>query len=98
MSEKVSEKTGSVVFTTVINLEIHIKLPEIPLDMSVYNGSDIDDLEVKQEPMDSDRVKLEESPPGLNSEDLSSTSHPNMFVDDAQLPTVTGSGKYTILY
>ncbi len=52
---KVSNKTGSVIFTTKIILK-NIKLPDIPLDMSVCAGSDNEDLEMKQEPMDSDKV------------------------------------------
>ncbi len=38
--------------------------------MSVCGGSDNEDVEVKQEPMDSDKVKSEEFPPGLESEHL----------------------------
>ena len=59
--------------------------------MIVCDGSDNEDLEVKQEPMDSDKVKSEESPPGLKSEDLHSICQD--VVADAQLQRVTGSGK-----
>ena len=87
---KVSNKTGSVIFTTKIILK-NIKLPDIPLDMSVCDGSDNEDLEMKQEPMDSDKVKSEESPPGWKSEDLHSSGQD--VLADAQLQRVTGSGK-----
>ncbi len=60
--------------------------------MTVCRASDIDDLEVKQEPMDSDQETLEESPPGLGSEDPSSGSHPNTLAD-TQPPRVTEGGK-----
>ena len=42
--------------------------------MSVCDGSDNEDVEVKQEPMDSDKVKSEESPLGVESGDPSSDS------------------------
>ncbi len=64
--------------------------------MTVCHASDIDDLEVKQEPMEGDQVKLEESPPGLKSEDPSRGSHPNTLAD-TQLPRVTESGKVYIV-
>ena len=91
---KVSKKTGSVIFTTAIILK-NIKLPDIPLDMSVCDGSDVEDLEVKQEPMDSDKVKSEESPPGLKSEDLHSSCQD--VLADAQLQRVTESGKLSMV-
>ncbi len=61
-------------FTTAINLERHFKIPEIPLDRSCCDGSDNEDREVKQEPMDSDQVKSEESPTAVKPEDLHSDS------------------------
>ncbi len=51
--------------------------------MSVCDGSgnmDNEDIEVKQKPMDSDKVKSEEFPPGLESEDRFTESED----DDAQ--------------
>ena len=51
-----------------------MKLPEISLDMSVCDGSDNEDLEVKQEPMNTDKVKSEEFLPGLESESPHSAS------------------------
>ncbi len=96
MHQKGIQKDCFSDFTTPINLETHIKLPEIPLDISVCDygdGSDNEDPEVKQGPMDSKQViKLEESPPELKSEDPSTGSNPNVLVD-AHLPRVTASGK-----
>ncbi len=59
--------------------------------MSVYDDSVNEDLEVKQEPMDSDQLKLEESPPGLKSEDPHSSYQD--VLPDAQLQRVARSGK-----
>ncbi len=91
-----SRKTVSLYmhfFTTLIigTVEIQIKLPEIPLNMSVCEGSDNEHLEVKQEPMDSDKVKLEESPPGLEPADR--PPDPQDVLAEAQFQAVTGSGK-----
>ncbi len=74
---------------------MYIKLPDIPLDMSVCDGSDNEDLEMKQEPMDSDTVKSEESPPDLESDDSHSDSQHVLAV--AQLQTVTDSGKLCVI-
>ena len=84
-------------FTTLIigTVEIQIKLPEIPLNMSVCEGSDNEHLEVKQEPMDSDKVKLEESPPGLEPADR--PPDPQDVLAEAQFQAVTGSGKLGIV-
>ncbi len=57
--------------------------------MSVYNGSDNEDLELKQEPMDSGKVKCEEFTPGLKSEDAHSESQD--LPVDAKLQEVTES-------
>ncbi len=65
------------------------RLPEIPLDMSCCSGSDNEDLEVKQEPMDSDKMKSESAV--LKSEDASSVSQGELVA--AQLKKVTQSGK-----
>ncbi len=56
-------------------LDIPIKiiiLPEIPLDMSVYDGSDNEDLEVKQESIDccEETNSVEEFPPASDSEEV----------------------------
>ncbi len=91
MHQKVIQKDDSVVSITTINLEMYIKFPEIPLDMSVYDDSANEDLEVKQEPMDSDQVKLEESPPELKSEYPQSSCQNGL--PDAQLQRVAWSGK-----
>ena len=58
--------------------------------MSVCNGSDNEDLELKQEPIDSD-IKSEEFPPGLESKDAHDNS--KHVLDDAQFQKVTESGK-----
>ncbi len=65
-----------------------MKLPDIPLDMSVYDASDNEDFEVKQEPMDSDEVKPMEFTPELESGGPHSASQ-DVFVD-AQIQCVTG--------
>ncbi len=78
-----------------LNLEIQIKLPEIPLDMSVCDGCDNEDLGVKQESMDRDKVKSEQSPPGLKPEDPCSASQD--VLTDAQLQTVTDSGNLYVI-
>ena len=75
----------------LIQSEKQIKLPEVPLDMSVCDGSDNEDLEVKQEPIDSDTVKSEEFPPELKSEDSKSDS--KEVVSDGHFQKFTGSGK-----
>ncbi len=69
---------------------LQIKLPGIPLDMSVCDGSDNEDLEVKQETMDSDNIKSEELLPVLKSEDAPSDSQDVRVA--AQLQKVTESG------
>ena len=61
-------------YVTTSNLRRYFKIPEIPLDMSCCDGSDSEDREVKQEPMDSDQVKSEESPTAVKPEDLHSDS------------------------
>ena len=87
-----------------VSLKIQSKFPEIPLDMSVCNGSDNEDLGdgsdnqdlgVKQEPLDSDKVKLEEVPPELPLKSEDAHSGPQHTFIDAQLQkvTVTDSGK-----
>ena len=70
--------------------EVQMKLPEIPLDMSVCDGSDNEDLEVKKEPIDSD-IKSEEFPPGMESEVAQSISQD--IPNDGQFQKVTESGK-----
>ena len=80
---------GSIAETSSTT-EVQIKLPEIPLDMSVCDGSDIEDLEVKQEPIDSD-IKSEEFPPGLKSEGAHSVSQD--IPNDGQFQKVTKPGK-----
>ena len=77
---------GSIAETSSTT-EVQIKLPEIPLDMSVCDGSDNEDLEVKEEPIDLD-IQSEEFPPGLDAHDNSRHA-----LDDAQLQKVTESGK-----
>ncbi len=64
-----SEKKDIVIdlFATSVNLKLQIALPEIPLNMSVCEGSDNEDFEVKPELMDSDKVKLEDFIPELES-------------------------------
>ncbi len=57
--------------------------------MSVCDGSDNEDFDVKQEPMDSHKMKSEEYPPGLESGD----PHNDSKLADAQLKTGTSSGK-----
>ncbi len=63
--------------------------------MSVCDGSDSEDLEMKQEPMDSDKVKSEESPPESESDDPHSDSQHGLAA--AQLQTVTDSGKLYVI-
>ncbi len=61
--------------------------------MSVCDGSDNmdnEDLEVKQEPMDSDIVKSEDSLPGLEPKDARSNSQAVLV--DSQLQKVRESG------
>ncbi len=63
--------------------------------MSVCDGSDNEDFDVKQEPMDSDIVKTEQFPPGLKPEDAWSDS-PDVLAD-SQLQKVRESGKRLVL-
>ncbi len=72
-----------------------MKFPEIPLDMSVYDGSENEDLEVKQEPMDSDKVKPEEFRPELESKPPHSASED--VLADAQIQRATESGKLYVM-
>ncbi len=58
--------------------------------MSVCDGCDNEDLEVKQEPMDSHNMKSDEFPP--KSED--SKRDPREMLFDAQFQKFTGSGKW----
>ncbi len=58
--------------------------------MGVCDDND-EDLEVKQEPIDSDTVKSEEFTPGLESEDSTSDSRDALV--DGQFQKYTGSGK-----
>ncbi len=80
---------------------MYIKFPEIPLDMSVCDGSDNEDLEhveLKQEPMDSDKVKSEEFQPGLEMlESGDPHSDSKHILADAQFETVTDSGKLYVM-
>ncbi len=88
-----------------VSLKIQSKFPEIPLDMSVCNGSDNQDLGhqgdgsdnqdlgVKQEPLDGDKVKLEAFPPELPLKSEDAHSGPQHTLIDAQLQKVTDSGK-----
>ncbi len=59
--------------------------------MSVCDGSDNEDFEVKREPMDSDTVKPEKFPPELESGDSKSDSREMLF--DAQFQKFNSSGK-----
>ncbi len=56
--------------------------------------SDAEDLEVKQENMDRDKVKSEEFSQTLKSEDPYTESHD--VLDDAHLQTGTESGKLSV--
>ncbi len=78
-----------------MHLEIQIKLPEIPLDMSVHDACDNKHVEVKQEPLDSDQVKSEDFPQGLGFDDPCSDSH-NISAA-AQFQKVTKSGKLLMI-
>ncbi len=75
----------------IFNQEIQIKLPDIPLDMSVCDGSDYEDFEVKHEPMDSDTVKPENFPTEFESGDSNSDLREMLF--DAQFQKFNSSGK-----
>ncbi len=78
-------------FLQIPHLKIPAKLPEIPLHMSVCDGSDSEDVAEKQEPIDSDTVKSEEEfLSGFKSEDAVSDSHDK--VADTQFQKVTESG------
>ncbi len=59
--------------------------------MSVCDGSDNEDFDAKQELMDSDKVKSDELPPGLESGYPQSDSKDKLA--DAQFQSVTDSGK-----
>ena len=63
--------------------------------MSVCDGSN-NEVDVKQEPMDSDKVKSEWFQPGLKSEDPHNSSED--VLTEAQLQRVTGSGKPYLFY
>ena len=78
-------------FATLVNLKLQITLPEIPLDMSVCEGSDNEDFEVKYRLMDSDKVKLKDFTPKLETEDASIGCQD--ILTNAQLQKVTQSGK-----
>ncbi len=63
--------------------------------MCVSFGSDSEDLGVKQEPMDSNKVKSEGFPPRLESDEPYPDSQ--HVLADAQLQTVAGSGKLYVM-
>ncbi len=70
-------------------------LPEIPLDMSVCDGSDHEHVAIKQEPIDYEEVKSEEFPPASDSDEdvhgmLSDSLH---TIVDPQLRNITEHGK-----
>ncbi len=63
--------------------------------MSVCDGSDNEDPEMKPEPMAREKVKSEESPPESESDDPHSYSQHVLAA--AQLQTVTDSGKLYVI-
>ncbi len=71
-------------YVSHLNLDVRITLPEIPLDMSVCDGCDNEDLVLKQEPMDSDEMKSKDA--------LTSSTSQHVPVD-SHLQKVTMSGK-----
>ncbi len=81
--------------------EVKIKLPEIPLDMSMMSvcgdsdNKNLEHVEVKQEPIDSD-IKSEEFPPGLESKEAHSVSQEDIS-NNVQFQKVTESGKLHVV-
>ncbi len=77
---------------------MQIKLPGIPLDISVCDGSDNEDLEVKQEPIESDEVKSEDFPTGLEFEDpRSDFQDARDVITDAQPQKFTEQGRLQLM-